>query len=387
MSEFSHLIPLYLQIRDILRTEILEKQYKDGEAFFSEAELVARFDVARGTIRQALDSLERDGCIRREKGRGTFVSKPGFAISKSDVITISFIVPHCRDSYVPTMLLGVEAAARERGAQVLFRHVESNPDLQSQVLEQARAYGAAGVLLFPVDATYRDPSLVKLLSDGFPIVLVDRYVQGMDLSYVITDGYGGMLSAVQHLSSLGHSRIGFITWDMNRTGQAGRFLGYQQGLRDIGIEPEPDLVCLINKYPSEDIEQAKILEFLSGAARPSAVITLNDYLALQVMRSCRELGLRVPQDLAIIGFDNIDTVAQLEIPLTTIAQPIHEIGAQATRMLLNKITGLSQGTGRIILPTHLVIRESCGGGAISTNAVSVNSKPQKKKEKLIAAQH
>lgn len=380
MSDLSNLVPLYLQIRDTLRTEILEKPYQDGEAFYSEADLVARFEVARGTIRQTLDILERDGFIRREKGRGTFVSKPGVAINKSDIITISFIVPHCRDSYVPTMLLGVEAAARERGAQVLFRHVESNPDLQSQALEDARAYGAAGVLLFPVDATYRDPALLKLLGDDYPMVLVDRYVLGLDLSYVITDGYGGMLSAVQHLASLGHSRIGFLTWDVNHTGQAGRFLGYQQGLRERGIELDPDLVCQVNKYPIEDFEPSKIMEFLSGINRPTAVIALNDYLAIQVMRACRELGLSVPRDLAIIGFDNIDTVAQMEIPLTTVAQPIHEIGAQATRMLLNKITGATQGTNRLVLSTHLVVRESCGGGLVSGNISKDNLKGTKKKD-------
>jgi GntR family transcriptional regulator of arabinose operon len=380
MSDISQLVPLYLQIRDTLRTEILEKNYQDGEAFFSEAALVARFNVARGTIRQALNTLEQDGFIRREKGRGTFVSKPSIATNKSDVITISFVVPHCRDSYVPTMLLGVEAAARERGAQVLFRHVESNPDLQTRVLEEARAYGASGILLFPVDSTYRDASLLKLIADDFPIVLVDRYVQGLDTSYVVTDGYGGTLAAVQHLAGLGHSRIGFLTWDVNRTGQAGRYLGYQQGLRESGMEPDSELVCLINKYPAEDFEPSKILEFLSKPTRPTAVIALNDYLAIQVMRACRELGLRVPRDLAIIGFDNIDTVAQMEIPLTTVAQPIHEIGAQATRMLLNKISGITQGTNRLVLSTHLVIRESCGGGLASMNRDKEHSKGAKRKE-------
>jgi GntR family transcriptional regulator of arabinose operon len=354
----SGVIPLYLQIRDTLRSEILERLYQDGDTFYSELDLAARFGVARGTVRQALASLEQDGYIRREKGRGTYISKRAMAVEHTNSITISFIVPHCRDSFVPTMLLGVEAAARERGAHVLFRHIESNPALQSQALEEARAYGAAGVLLFPVDATYRDPALLRLLAEGFLVVLLDHYIPGVDMDYVVSDGYGGMLRAVQHLLGLGHKRIGFVTWDVQKSGEVGRFLGYQQGLREWGVEPAMDLICQLEEYPVEDL--SPLIDLLSGPNRPTAIVALNDYLAVKVMRVCRELNLRIPQELALIGFDNTDIAAQLEVPLTTVSQPIHEIGAQAVRFLLNKIAGLSQGPQRLILPTNLIIRESSG---------------------------
>jgi DNA-binding LacI/PurR family transcriptional regulator len=256
------------------------------------------------------------------------------------------------------MLLGVEAAARERGAQVLFRHIESNLTLQSQALEEARAYGAAGVLLFPVDATYRDPALLHLLAEGFPVVLLDHYIPGVDVDYVVPDGYGGMLRAVQHLLGFGHRRIGFVTWDVQRSGEAGRFIGYQQGLREWGIEPSVDLICQLEEYPVEDL--SPLTELLSRPNRPTAIVALNDYLAIKVMKVCRDLKLRIPQDLALIGFDNTDLAAQLEVPLTTVSQPIHEIGAQAVRFLLNKIGGFNQGPQRLILPTSLIIRESSG---------------------------
>jgi GntR family transcriptional regulator, arabinose operon transcriptional repressor len=357
LDQFS-VIPLYLQIRDVLRSEILERLYQDGDTFFSESDLAVRFGVARGTVRQALASLEQDGYIRREKGRGTFVSRKEITVDRSKTTTISFIVPHCRDSFVPTMLLGVEAAARERGAHILFRHIESNLALQSQALEESRAYGAVGVLLFPVDATYRDPALLKLLAEGFPVVLVDHYIPGVDVDYVVSDGYGGMLMAVQHLLGFGHKRIGFVTWDVQTSGEVGRFLGYQQGLREWGIDPSPDLFCQLEEYPVEDL--SPLVELLSGSKRPTAIVALNDYLAIKVIKVCRGLNLRIPQDIALIGFDNTDIAAQLEVPLTTVSQPIHEIGAQAVRFLLNKITGLSQGPQHLILPTNLIIRESSG---------------------------
>jgi GntR family transcriptional regulator of arabinose operon len=349
-------IPLYLQIRDVLRSEILERKYQEGDSFFSELDLAARFGVARGTVRQALACLEQDGFIRREKGRGTFISRRAMLGERTNAATISFIVPHFRDAFVPVMLLGVEAAARERGAQVLFRHIESNPSLQNQALEEARSYGADGVLLFPVDATFADPALLQLLAEGFPVVLVDHYIPGVDVDYVISDGYGGMLRAVQHLLGYGHQRIGFVTWDVHRAGEMGRYLGYQQGLREAGIEPSNDLFCQVEEYPVDDL--SPLIHFLSSPNRPTAVVALNDYLAIKVMKICKDLNLRVPHDLSVVGFDNTDIAAQPEVSLTTVSQPIHEIGAQAVRLLLNKIAGLSLGTQRLILPTSLIVRES-----------------------------
>lgn len=359
MLDRSCTVPLYLQIRDILRSEILEKPYQEGETFYGEIELAERFQVARGTVRQALAALEQDGFISRERGRGTFVTtRKTVAHDRSSSPTIAFIVPHCRDSYVPTMLLGVEAAARERGAHVLFRHVESSPHLQSEALRSVRGYGVAGVLLFPVDAMYQDPALLDLLAERFPVVLVDRYIPGLDLDYVVSDGFGGTLRATQHLLGLGHSRIGFVTWDVHHAGQAGRLLGYQQALREWGIEPTSDLVCQLKEYPADDL--SPLIEFLSRPDRPTAVLTLNDYLAVKVARICRELRLRIPEQLALIGFDDTDVASQMEVPLTTVCQPIHELGAQATRLLLNKIAGHNHQPQRLILPTHLAVRESCG---------------------------
>lgn len=364
MLDRSCTVPLYLQIRDILRSEILEKPYQEGEAFYGEVELTERFQVARGTVRQALAALEQEGFIARERGRGTFVTHKTIAAERTNVPTIAFIVPHCRDSFVPTMLMGVEAAARESGAHVLFRHVESSSQLQSEALRAVRGYGVAGVLLFPVDAMYRDPALLDLIAEHFPVVVVDRYIRGLDLDYVISDGYGGTLRATQYLLGLGHSRIGFVTWDVHHAGQVGRLLGYQEALREWGIEPTPDLVCQLQEYPSDDL--SPLIAFLSRPDRPTAVLTLNDYLAVKVARICRELHMRIPEQLSLIGFDDTDVASQMEVPLTTVSQPIHELGAQATRLLLNRIAGHNQQPQRLILPTHLVVRESCGKNPVSS---------------------
>ncbi len=355
-------IPLYLQIRNLLRSEILEGKY-GKKNLPGELELVEQYGVSRGTVRQALRSLEQVGMLKRERGRGTFViigARSNIAQDHSPV-TVSIIVPHFRDSFVPTLLLGVEAVTRKRGAHLIFNHVESSLELQSKALEEAQRTGVSGIIIFPVDVNYQDPVLVRMIEDHFPVVQVDRYIKGLDLDYVTTDGYGGMLQAVHHLLALGHRRIGFICWDLKHTGQVCRYLGYQQGLRDWGVEPEPDLLCQLQEFPAEVLEP--MTAYFTRPDHPTAVITLNDYLAIQVIKVARRLNINIPDDIALVGFDDIDVAAQMDVPLTSVAQPIFEMGSCVAELILNKISGLSKETQRVILPNHLVVRESCGARA------------------------
>jgi GntR family transcriptional regulator, arabinose operon transcriptional repressor len=360
-------VPLYLQIRDALRSEILEGRYLN-KSLPGELDLVERFGVSRGTVRQALRSLEQLGMLKRERGRGTFAlttSRPPHS-QVSSPITAAIIVPHLRGSVVPTLLLGVESVTRKRGARLVFNQSEQSQEIQSKVLEEVRNSEVSGIILFPVDAGYRDPVLQQMISDGYPVVLVDRYIRGLNLDYVTSDGYGGMLQAVQHLLGIGHRRIGFITWNLHQSGQFSRFLGYRQALLDWGIEPDANLVCEMQELPVESLEPLE--QFLQGSHRPTAVVTLNDYLATQVFRVARRLGLSIPKDLALIGFDDIDVDAQMDVPLTSVSQPIFEMGSRVAELLLEKISAPQRDTQRVILTTHLVIRESCGRSLKNTKA-------------------
>ena len=352
-------VPLHLQIRNILRSEILEERYRDAN-LPGELQLVERFGVSRGTVRQALRSLEQLGFIRRARGKGTLIisNEQAELPSSTNPIIVSLIVPHCRDSFVPTLLLGVEMAMRERSARLFFNHTEKSIDLQNNALNAARDYGVSGIILLPVDVSYQDPVLKQLNLEKFPIVLVDRYIYGLDIDYVTTDGYGGMLRAVQHLLALGHRRIGFVCFSLEHTGQMCRFLGYQQALLEWDIPSDPSLVCELAELPDENLEA--LHQYLTSPNRPTAIVALNDYLAVKIINLCRQSGIRIPDELALVGFDDIDIAAQLETPLTTVTQPIYEMGYQAAQLLLNKISGRSSGIQRIILPTHLTIRKSCG---------------------------
>jgi DNA-binding LacI/PurR family transcriptional regulator len=352
-------IPIYLQLSDILLQRILSGEWQPGSSLPAEPELCEEFGVARGTIRQALSRLENEGVIQRERGRGTFViwnnghpRSPGLSGSQ-----IAFVVPYVRDSFVPTILLGVEQAAAEQGLSVTFKHVGNDPSRQMEVLDILASQRLAGVVLFPVDST-PDDVLVRFIHSGYPVVFADRYLRGVACDYVMSDHFGGALRAAQHLIQLGHRRIGFVSWSDPAISLEHRAAGYQRALAEAGLPYDPALSRLVESFPVVALDP--ICGFLTQYPDVTAIVAANDQIALGVYRAARQVGRNIPYDLALVGFDDLDFTAHLDVPLTTVAQQTQEIGRTAVHMLVKRIRQPVGDWQQVVLPTRLVIRQSCG---------------------------
>jgi len=352
-------IPLYLQIAEILKQRILRGEIVPGENLPAEPELCELFGVARGTIRQALSKLENEGFVRREQGRGTFVVW-GIKRSVTHQLVgnqIGFVVPYVRDSFVASILLGAEHAASKHNLSITFKHVQNDVQRQSQVLEDLVEQQLAGILLYPVNSE-GDHTLHHLLRSGYPIVLVDRYLRGFPTDFVMSDHFGGMLRATQHLIELGHERIGFVSWKDPSISLEHRASGYRQALLEMGLVYDPALTIEVESYPRILIEPLRVL--LNPDLGVTAIVAVNDQIALAVYQTARQMSLRIPEDLALVGFDNLDFTQHLDTPLTTVEQPAFEIGQAAVEALVRRINDDSTPPQRIILPTRLIIRQSCG---------------------------
>ncbi len=354
-------IPLYLQISEILKQQILRAEIPSGANLAAEPDLCAEFGVARGTIRQALGKLESEGYVRREQGRGTFVVW-GIRRAVTQQLVgnqIGFVVPYVRDSFVANILLGAERAATEHNLSITFKHVENDVRRQAEVLKELVEQQLAGILLYPVNSD-GDDTLRHLLQSGYPLVLVDRYLRGIPADFVMSDHFGGMLRATQHLIQLGHRRIGYVSWRDPSISLEHRAAGYRQALLEMGIPFDPAITLEVEGYPRIPLEPLQAL--LSSHLGVTAVAAANDQIALAVYQAARTLGVRVPEDLALVGFDNLDFTQHLDTPLTTVEQPAFEIGQLAVQALVRRINDEETPQQRIILPTRLVIRQSCGAG-------------------------
>lgn len=352
--------PLYMKIYTELKERIESGEWSYGAMLPSEHELCDVYSVSRGTVRQVLAKLEDERLIRRERGKGTFIARHGVHTFRQELSnqSISFIVPYVRDSFVSSILLGLENAARANGFTVSFHHVENDPEKQATALRRAVQQGAAGIVLYPVNSSAASPTLNNLVHQRFPLVLVDRYIRGLYANYVVSDNFGGGVFAAQHLLSLGHRKIAYLSWVEMSTSMEQRRLGYRNALMEASIEPDPNLEWEVVGYP--EIDHNALKEYLLQLERPTGIFAANDQLALTVQRVAQLLNLQIPDDLALVGFDNLDISAHLDIPLTTVAQRAFDMGCTAGELVLCQISERANCTQRCILPVQLIIRRSCG---------------------------
>ena len=349
-------LPLHLQLAAILREQITRGNWAEGDALPSEKVLCAEYNVARGTLRQALRRLEDEGYLRREQGRGTFVQGAPQATPPPPArgLRVGFLVPYVRDSSVPTIFMGFQEAAERLGWTVLFRQANSGIDEQRATIEKLVSERVAGIALYAADSDSANP-LADILPPGYPMVLIDRYLKGLEADYVASDHFGGALWAVQYLIDNGHRRIGFVRWLSTATSIEHRMLGYQQAQRERGIAVDPSLTFHVESYPTVDI--TSLVDYLARPDRPTAVMAANDQIAIALYRAAVIAGLRVPDDLSIIGFDDLDISSRLEPPLTTLAQPFKQIGETAAQLLQRRITN-GGAVQRITLASQLMVRGS-----------------------------
>lgn len=350
--------PLYIQVANILRQHILDGSWRNGDAIPPEKSLCAEFDIARGTLRQALQMLENEGYLVREQGRGTFIRLIDRRSTNNEGQSrhLAFVVPYIRDSSVSTILVGFQQVAEQAGFSVIFNHVNNDLEQQHDVVQKLVAQGVTGIALYPVDS--ESPAEIdRLVRAHYPLVLVDRYLRHLSTDYVMSDHFGGALRGVHYLIEQGHERVGFVTWLSPAVSMDHRFLGYVQALRERGIEPDESLICRVEGYPT--VNRASLMNYLSGPNRPTAVFAANDQIAIALYRAANALEMRIPDDLSVIGFDNLDMSPHLDPPLTTMAQPFLQIGRTAAQVLLSRIRGENLPSQQVTLSPELIIRESC----------------------------
>lgn len=347
---------LHEQVAAILKDRIQTGIWLNGSGLPSEKELCSEFAVARGTIRQALQTLEREGFLRREQGRGTFVRLSPPAPDKTEPRRMAFIVPYVRDSSVPGILIGFQQVAEQANFSVIFNHVNNDTAQQERVIHKLVDEGVAGIALYPVDS--ENVAYLERLSRGrFPIVLIDRYLRAASSDYVMTDHFGGAVRATHYLFDQGHLGVGFVTWLSPAISMEHRYLGYVQALAERGVQLDERLICRVQGYPMIDL--SPLSHYLSGPDRPGAIFAANDQIAIALYRAAGSIGLSIPEDLSIIGFDNLDVSAHLDPPLTTMAQPFLEIGQAAADLLLRRIIGEHGYYEQITFPARLIVRSSC----------------------------
>lgn len=285
--------------------------------------------------------------------------------------TIGIVIPHILnaisgdDAYFSTLLRGITEVTSQRDHATLLWLEHSEEDekrFRERVLKNRMMDG-----LIIASATCDDPLFEHLLNTGTPFLTVERPVQFTEhISYVTVDNRQAARDAVKHLIDHGHRRIATITGNLNISDGEDRLAGYREAFQSAGLPIDPELVIPAKFNRIDGYNQMRRL--IERTRDFDAVFAGNDAIALGVMQALNEANMRVPEDVAVIGFDDLHIALQVTPQLTTVHQPIYEKGAAAAHLLLDLIEGRIDSPQRKLLPTTLVVRQSCGSNPAGSQA-------------------
>jgi DNA-binding LacI/PurR family transcriptional regulator len=271
--------------------------------------------------------------------------------------TIGVVIPNIENPFFTSVVRGIESVLQAADHTLLLGNADENPGQEQRYLETLRDEGVAGVIFVPVaeDAdAYR-----RHLDAGIPFVALDRSPDALGVDVVTVANASGARAAVRHLLGLGHTRVGLIGGPPHYSTASEREAGYGEALAAANLPRSPRLVRYGDFRETGGYSGMKSL--LEEAEPPSAVLVANNLMVLGALRAIYERGLRIPDDVAVVGFDEMPWAMSLQPPLTTVAQPTYELGATAARMLLARLREPNRPMRHVMLETQLVVRASCGG--------------------------
>jgi LacI family transcriptional regulator len=269
---------------------------------------------------------------------------------------IGVIIPDLQNPFLTGVVHGIESVLYKAGYTLVLGHSDGLAERELAHIAILREEGAAGLIMVPDNGS--GANYESLTSWNIPVVAVDRIPKGIKVDLVSTNHREGAREAINHLISHGYKDIALINGPHSFSVGQERFMGYQEAIKSAGIHLRDAFVI------QSDFRQAgghKAMKHLLNLSRPPrAVMVGNNLMTLGALQAIHESGIRVPEEIAIVGFDDMPWASSLRPPLTAVAQPVEELGQAAANMLLERLNNPNQLVRQIILPPHLVVRTSCG---------------------------
>jgi LacI family transcriptional regulator len=270
--------------------------------------------------------------------------------------TIGVLIPDLNNPLFPPIIRGIEDRLAEQGYVALIGNTDADPGRERLVFDQMRARHVDGFVL--ATATLNSPILAEAAEAELPVVLMNRTAQDYPFSSVSVDNEQGVRAAVAHLVSLGHTRIGHIAGPQDISTGTARLRGYQEAMDSHGLTINAGDICYASGYTVEEGLRCG-RELLETSTDLTAVVAANDMLAVGCYGAFDDLGLHCPEDVSIIGFNDMPFVDRLRPPLSTVRFPHTLVGAEAARLLIERIeTGEGSPVKILFLAPELVVRGS-----------------------------
>ncbi|MGE5620801.1 MAG: LacI family DNA-binding transcriptional regulator [Sphingomonadaceae bacterium] len=299
--------------------------------------------VAAGVRKRVLQAAEELDFTPNAFARG---------LSKREFRIVGLMIPDIRDPYFVEIARGTEDVASQEGYMVVLCNTDRIPDKERKYVEELRAM-RAGIILTG-GGVDREAHLADLVSHPAPVVVIGRHE--IPCSCVQIDNVRGAIDATEHLISLGHRRIAHITGPLASATATDRLLGFRQAMAEHGLPVDESLV--VESDFTFEGGAAALRRLWDNPSPPQAIFVANDAMAMGVLREAHQMGICVPRDLAVIGFNGIAGAEQTDPPLSTIHFSLRQIGKMATEMLLRELKSRDGERTSVLVQGRLVVRES-----------------------------
>jgi GntR family transcriptional regulator of arabinose operon len=377
MSKPTGRTPLYKQIQQYVLDEIYCNDWGANHKLPSESELANRFHVSRLTVKYALKELMDNGLIYRIQGKGTFLSpdysgKPVvYECAENPKKLIAYLMPLAKTIRSMNLINGIEDQLVRHGYRLLYCKTHDSRETEKQIIQEVIRLGVAGIIIYPVEGETYSEEVLQLTLNHFPLVLVDRFLRGVETNCVIADNVKGARDAVNHLIGLGHSKIGFVsTCNKGTSSIEERLAGYERALADHNQPIEHRLrkmnfamerVNAIWQHGECDEEiNEEMQAFIAQNPDMTALLAANAALGYSAIQAAEKLGLRVPDDLSVVFFDDYELSSFSRIPPTCIHQQEYVLGKEAAELVVSIVENRLQERRKIVVPTKLIVRQSTG---------------------------
>lgn len=285
----------------------------------------------------------------------TKLAKASSAKSDAPSLTVGVIIPHLGDGYFGPIADEIVAAAEAQGWAVLVAASFSHKRREASYLDLMSSLSVDGVIFAGNFAS--NPTLGRVISSGMPVVVIDEAISELPpVDMVLVDDYAGAYHATTHLASLGHKSIALVTGPRNLHSVKERSRGYRDALKRVGIDPGTQFVS--HGDFSEEFGAAALSHVLSSEHRPTAVFAASDTIALGMMRAARGLGIHIPENLSLVGFDDAPSAGLVTPRLTTVRTAVDKLAASAVALLTERMHDPTRSAETRIVSVSLVEGDS-----------------------------
>jgi len=269
--------------------------------------------------------------------------------------TVGIVLPDLTNPLFPPIVRGIEEVLEPAGYSGLIVNTDNDPEREQTQIEHLRSRQVEGLIV--ATARVHDPLMAQLHREGVVMVMVNRRPEGADVPSITPDDAAGVELAVRHLAELGHTRIAHLAGPQTTSTGVSRYRAFRTFVRHLGLDDDPALTTTATHW-SEDAGARALRDLLNAGAEFTAVVAGNDLIALGCYDVFHERGISCPEDISVVGFNDMPFLDKLRPPLTTIAIPHQQNGAEAARLLLDAIAEPTRAARSVLLPVSLVVRGS-----------------------------